>query len=96
MEQQPQQPHTTTNQTNIIVVNKSKSTGTAFILAFLFGPLGLLYASVPGGIIMMILGLISFFIAPLIGFIIIWILCIIWAVAATGSSTQKVHSKEVK
>jgi hypothetical protein len=39
-----------TPQNTIIIVGKQKSVGTAFLLAFLFGPLGLLYASVLGGL----------------------------------------------
>ena len=42
-------------QQNIIVMGKTKSVGTAFIVPFFFGPPGLLYASVNGGIIMFIL-----------------------------------------
>ena len=72
-------------QTKVVYVNK-KSTGVAFLLAFLFGPLGLLYASPVGGIVLFFVGIISFFFLPVIGFILIWIISIIWAVVAAGNS----------
>ena len=86
-----EQQTTPANQTNIIVVGKSKSVGTAFLLAFLFGLLGLLYASVIGGIIMFFIGIFSFFILPLVGFIFVWIGCIIWAVVAANNANASMH-----
>lgn len=77
-------------QTNIVFVGKQKSVGTAFLLAFLFGPLGLLYASVMGGIIMFFLGIVLFFLIPIIGGIIAWVGCIIWAVVAAGDANKNI------
>lgn len=88
-----EQQTTPVSQTNIVIVGKAKSTGTAFILAFLFGPLGLLYATVPGGLIMIVLALILFFVLPLVGPIITWIVSIIWAVAAANAANSKLHSQ---
>lgn len=68
------------NQQKVVYVSRPKSVGLAFFLAFLFGPLGLLYASPMGSIILFILSIISFFVLPLIGAIIIWIASMIWAV----------------
>jgi hypothetical protein len=39
-------------QQTVVVVAPTKSVGVAFLLTFLFGPLGLLYAFVIGGIVM--------------------------------------------
>ncbi|MDB5130170.1 MAG: hypothetical protein JWQ85_4402 [Mucilaginibacter sp.] len=50
---------TNSSQPQIIIIAKQKSVGTAFLLAFLFGPLGLLYASILGGIVILLL--VSFF-----------------------------------
>ena len=52
---------TQSTQPTVIVVAKQKSVGIAFLLAFLFGPFGLLYASVMGGIVMFIAGIVLFF-----------------------------------
>jgi hypothetical protein len=76
-------------QQNIIIIGKQKSVGVAFLLAFLFGPLGLLYASVTGGIIMFILGIVIGIITLGFGLIFIWVGCIIWAVIAAGAANKK-------
>jgi uncharacterized Zn finger protein (UPF0148 family) len=76
------------NSPNVVIVGKQKSTGTAFILAFLFGPFGLLYASVTGGVIMIFVGILLFFLIPIIGGLISWIICMIWAVTAAGEANR--------
>lgn len=73
----------------VVVVGKSKSVGIAFLLSFLFGPLGLFYSSVAGGIIMLILGVAVGIITLGFGLIFIWIACIIWAVIAANSANKK-------
>lgn len=84
-QQQPQQ------QTVIVVGSgNQKSVGLAFLLAFLFGPLGLLYASVTGGIVMFILTGIIGIITLGIGFVLGWIGSIIWAVVAVNNHNKKV------
>ncbi len=80
-------------QQNVVVMGKAKSVGAAFILAFFFGPLGLLYASVIGGIVMFIIGLISFFVLPIIGYIIVHIGCVIWACVAADQANQKLRAQ---
>lgn len=77
-------------QTIFIVENKSKSVGLAFALAILFGPAGLLYASIAGGIIMSIFAFLSFLVLPAICLFLVWIGCIIWAVTAAQGANQKV------
>jgi hypothetical protein len=88
--QQTSQPQV---HTTIVVVNKQKSVGTAFLLAFFFGPLGLLYASVAGGIIMFFVACILFFLLPIVGYVLAWIICIIWAVVAAGNANSKPPQK---
>ncbi|MBB5395874.1 hypothetical protein [Mucilaginibacter sp. AK015] len=75
-------------QQQIIIVAKQKSVGTAFLLAFLFGPLGLLYASILGGVVMFFATIILFFVIPIIGAAIAWVGCIIWAVMAAQNANK--------
>ena len=75
-------------QTNI-VINPQKSTGVALALTFFFGPLGLLYASVPGGIIMLVLTVVVGIFTLGIGAILGWIISMIWAVVAVNSHNKK-------
>lgn len=76
------------------IEDHGKSIEMAIILTFFFGPFGLLYASVPGGILMMV---VAFFclifmvanvaVGALLGFL-GWIASIIWSVLAVQSSNR--------
>jgi len=90
MEQQNTTPSSTTH---VVVIAKQKSVGMALLLSFLFGPLGLLYASVTGGIIMIILSIVIGIFTFGIGLIFTWIGSIIWAVVAANASNQKIASQ---
>ena len=81
--------NSTTSPQTVVVVGKSKSVGLAFVLTFLFGPLGLFYSSVVGGVVMLIItviiGIVSF------GFLafLTWIQCIIWGVVEANNANKK-------
>lgn len=75
-------------QQTVVIVAKQKGVGVAFLLAFFFGPLGLLYASVTGGIVMFFAAIIIGFITLGLGVIFVWIGCIIWAVVAAGNANK--------
>jgi len=79
-----------------IVVASKKSMGVALILTILFGPLGLLYASVPGGIILIILTLVIALITFGIGALVGWLASIIWAAIAVSSHNRKVDAMASK
>lgn len=68
---------------NIIV--SQKSVGLSFLLTFLFGPLGMLYSTVFGAIIMIILSIIIGAVTFGLGLILIWPVCIIWGIVSTNS-----------
>lgn len=91
-QQVPQPQPQPVYQTNIVNIGNRKSVGLAFLLAFLFGPLGLLYASVTGGIIMFILGIIIGIVTFGMGLILVWPICIIWAVIAANNENSKISS----
>ncbi len=65
------------------VASARKSVVLAFILAALFGPFGLFYSSVLGGIVMLVLSgagaVLTFGLALLVS----WPVCALWAVIAT-------------
>jgi hypothetical protein len=76
----------------IIVVASTKSVGIAVLLTFIFGPLGLFYSSIWGGIFMLLLALLSipFSVITLgIPYFFIWIACIIWGALAANSYNKK-------
>lgn len=77
-----------TGTTTIVVAKPEKSVTAAFLLTFLFGPLGLLYASIGGGIFMIICAVIIIPLSMGLGFLIIWPTSMIWGViAAIGSKS---------
>ena len=80
----------------MVVVVSSKNLGLAIILTILFGGLGLLYASVVGGIIIGSLEIIAFFFALLtfglggVLFIPIHFTAVIWAVIAVTRHNRRI------
>jgi hypothetical protein len=79
---------TVVQQTTVIQVGTHKSVGLAVLLAFLFGPLGMLYATVPGAIAMFVLGLLIVIPTAGIGLLFTWLVGIIWAGAAASSHNK--------
>ena len=73
-----------------IIVTPTKSVAISIILTFLFGPLGLLYSTVSGGIIMIVIGIILFILTAGLGLIPTWPVCMIWGVIAVSNSNKKV------
>ncbi len=65
-----------------------RSLGTAIALAFLFGPLGLAYASLAGAAVMLVVS-VAVLVPILLGvhinaalYLPVWIICIVWAAVA--------------
>lgn len=82
--------------TKIIQIEKPKSAIAAFLLAFIFGPLGLLYATVTGGLVMIVISLVAM---PLTGFlagIVIWPVCWIWAIVAAAASKSSARKAQAE
>ncbi len=80
----------------IVIVTPTKSLGLALLLTIFFGPLGMFYVTIPGGIVMTIVAFFFFLIALItagIGVILfpffIWLPCIIWTIIATKKYNQK-------
>ncbi|MEW6408210.1 MAG: hypothetical protein AB1465_06000 [Patescibacteria group bacterium] len=70
--------------------------GVALLLTLFLGPLGMLYVTIPGGIVMTIVALFCLLIAVVtigLGVILfpffVWLPCIIWTVIATKKYNQK-------
>ena len=75
-----------------VVVTPTKSVGLSVFLAALFGPIGMLYSTIWGGIIMLA---VSALIGPLtlgLGLIFIWPVCVLWAALATVSYNKRLLS----
>jgi len=72
-----------------VIVAPIKSVGISLLLTFLFGPLGMFYSTIWGGLIMSVLSLIVGFLTAGFGLIVIWPISIIWGAVATSSYNKK-------
>lgn len=79
-------------QPQIIIAQSPKNMGIALLLAFLFGPIGLCYSTVKGGIIMFVISIAVALITFGLGVLIMWIPCVIWAYIATDKYNKELMS----
>lgn len=68
-----------------IVVRPPRSVGAAIILTIFFGPLGMLYSTVPGALTMMFISFVLFFLTAGFSVFITWPICILWSALAAES-----------
>lgn len=78
-------------QTTVIQVGSQKSVGGAVALAFFFGPLGMLYATVPGALIMFVISIPILVVTLGFGLLITLPICAIWAGAAASSHNNQLR-----
>lgn len=75
--------------TRVVVVGSHRSVGVAMLLAFFFGPLGMLYSTVGGAFVMFFA---TFFVALItmgFGLIIMWPLSVLWAGYAASEHNRR-------
>jgi hypothetical protein len=68
----------------------TKSVALAFLLALFFGPLGMLYSTVGGALVMLIVSFFGTICTLGLGLVITWPICIIWSVLAASSYNQRI------
>ncbi len=81
MENQYQQP----TQTHTVIVKSTKSVGVAILLSFFFGPFGMLYSTIAGGLIMMVVDGLAFFLTAGLGLFLTFPIGIVWAAVAASN-----------
>lgn len=86
----PSSQPTVVQQTTVIQMGSRKSVGGAVALAFFLGPLGMLYATVPGACVMFVVNLVMVFGTAGIGLLLTVPLGMLWAGSAASS-----HNKEL-
>ena len=89
MSEQLIQPVSSNQQPQRIVVVSTKSTGLAILLGVLFGPLGLLYSTVMGALVMFVVNIGVAVVTLGFGLILTWPICGVWAYMATKSYNEK-------
>lgn len=77
------------HSSHTVIVTQQKSMGVALLLTFIFGPLGLFYASVTGGVILTILTIIIGILTLGLGLFLGWMASIIWAAVAVNKHNQR-------
>ena len=79
---------TVVQQTTVIQVGSRKSVGGAVALAFFFGPLGMLYATVPGAFVMFFVNVLVLIGTAGVGLLLTIPLGMIWAGSAASSHNK--------
>lgn len=80
---------TNPNPQQIVVVGAQKSLGASILLTLFFGPLGLMYSTLTGGLIMLVLSVIIGIFTLGFGLIFTQIICVIWGIVAVNSHNSK-------
>jgi len=79
-----------------VALSNKKNVGLALGLALFFGPLGMLYATVKGGLIMLPVSILGALFTAGFGLFATWPICIIWAYSATKSHNAKIDADVLK
>ena len=79
----------------VVIARSPKSVGLSLILTILFGPLGMLYANIVHGIIMIVLAFIIGVITLGFGAVITWPISIIWGYLDAKSYNRKLLEGKV-
>ncbi|HEX6912759.1 MAG TPA: hypothetical protein VF142_20295 [Longimicrobium sp.] len=86
------EPHRSAAQP-VVIVGARKSVGAAAILALFFGPLGLLYATVGGGVVMFLMMIALGAATEGVAVPFVWMSCVAWAAhAATEHNRRLLYS----
>lgn len=87
----------------VVMLAPEKSVGIAFLLTFLFGPLGMLYSTVVGALVMLgieaIVTVVGWFLVAATfglglvilvpGYFLIWVACILWGCLAASGHNER-------
>jgi len=73
-----------------------KSVAGALLFSAILGPVGLLYASMVGGLVMILLGFIVLSAKLLVPILLVWVGSCVWSVAATNRYNKKILKAVMK
>lgn len=72
-----------------------KSVAAALLFSVILGPIGLLYSSFWGGLVLIPIGIIIINAKYFFPILFLWIICCVWAVRAVESSNQKIYRESL-
>jgi hypothetical protein len=84
-----QSPPVAVQQTTVIQVGSQKSVAGAVLLALFFGPLGMIYATVPGALIMFFINIFVAIVTLGLGLLLTLPICAVWAGIAASSHNKR-------
>ncbi|MEO8842030.1 MAG: hypothetical protein ABI591_08350 [Kofleriaceae bacterium] len=87
----PPQPQYAPHQ--VVVVGGEKSVGTAVLLALLFGPLGMIYSTGVGALVMFLANILVIVGTAGVGLIITVPVCAIWAANAVNTHNARIRQQ---
>lgn len=73
----------------VVYVGKQKSVGAAIALAFLFGPLGMLYSTTSGAFIMFLVTMFALVATVGVGLFVTMPICVLWAAHAASEHNRR-------
>jgi len=76
-----------------IIVTSTKSIAISLILTFLFGALGMLYSTIWGAIIMIVVSIVVATVTLGMGLFLVWPICMIWGALAAASYNKNLLAK---
>ena len=76
-----------------VVINPLRSPIAALLLCVLLGPVGLIYASAVGALVMLFLFLVAYGTNSFYAIAMVWILCCFWGVIAANRYNRRVMHK---
>lgn len=71
-----------------IIVTPTKSVGIALLLSFLFGPIGMLYSTVVGALVMFLANVAALLLTAGLGLLLTWPIGMAWAAVAANRSNS--------
>jgi hypothetical protein len=74
-----------------VMLMPTKSVGVALLLAFFFGPLGMLYSTIVGGLIMLVITPVIGIFTLGLGLLITHPICVIWAAVAANMHNDRLY-----
>lgn len=75
-----------------VIVSPVKSVGIAAVLAFFFGPIGMLYSTIAGAIVMFALNIGALLLTAGIGLLLTWPMGVVWAALAANAHNKRIGS----
>lgn len=78
------------NHYHYVTDASTKSVGLAIVLAFFFGPLGMLYSTVTGALVMLVVNLVVALLTFGLGLVLTWPICVVWAAVSASTHNDRI------